>query len=102
MIKLTHLFVLSVLIFWITGSGCIGDNTPEEKEAIKGSNISPKGENTTNLSSPSVDLEMGLSQAELKELDSDMADLEDLLDNSSLGEDLVIEDVDMGLSKNMT
>jgi hypothetical protein len=103
MIKFTRLFVLSVLIFWIAVSGCIGGNAPEEKEAGKGStNISPKGENTVNLSSPDGDLDVGLSQAELKELDSDMADLEDVLENSSLGENLVIEDVEMGSSKNMT
>jgi hypothetical protein len=103
MIKLTRLFVLSVFIFWIVVSGCIGGNAPEEKEAGKGStNISPKGEDAVNISSSGGDMEVGLSQVELKELDSDMADLEDLLENSSLGEDLVIEDVEMGSSKNMT
>ena len=103
MIKLTRLFVLSVLIFWIAISGCIGDNAPEEEEAVKDStNIDSKGADTINASSPGGDLEVGLSQAELKELDSDMADLEYLLDNSSLGEDLVIEDVEMGSSENIT
>ena len=45
------------------------------------------------MAAPAEDLEIGLTQAEIKELDSDMADLENLLENSSPGEEIIIEEV---------
>ena len=99
MVKLAYLFVLSSLIIWLAGSGCIGNDTSKVKEPGTGSNHSEVRSNGTPSSAPSgapssaqaEDLEVGLSQAELKDLDSDMADLQDLLENSSVGKDRVIE-----------
>jgi hypothetical protein len=91
MVKFAHLLVLSILIVWLAGSGCIGNDTSKTKEAGTGSNNAEVGNSSASIE----DLEASLTQAELKELDSDMEDLEDLLENSSLGEDIIIEDVEV-------
>jgi hypothetical protein len=104
-VKLAHLLVLLCLIIFLALSGCIGNDTSKEKEAGKGSNYTEGISNASNGSlsgAPVEDLEVGLTQAELKELDSDMSDLEGLLENSSVGEDIVIENAETGKSENLT
>jgi hypothetical protein len=102
MVKLAHLLVLSSLIILLAVSGCIGNDTSKVKEAGTGSNYTGVRNNSEPHSSPTEDLEVGLSQAELKELDSDMEDLQDVLENSSIGEDIVIENAETGKSENLT
>jgi hypothetical protein len=88
MVKFVHLLVLSALIVWLAGSGCVGNNTSEIEKSGVNSNAVEAGNGA-----PANDMEMELSQADMQELDSDMADLEDLLDNASLDEDIVIEEL---------
>ena len=88
MVKFTHLLVLSVLIVWLAGSGCVGDSTSKVKE----SRANPDVVEMQN-GAPAEDLEMGLTQAETQELDSEVADLEDLLENASPEEKIVIEEL---------
>lgn len=87
MVKFAHLLVLSALIVWLAGSGCVGDNTSETEE----SGIGPDAAEAVN-GAPSEDLEIGLSQAEIQDLDSDMAKLEDLL-NASIEDEILIEEL---------
>ena len=87
MVKFVHLLVLSALIVWLAGSGCIGNNTSEVRESGVNSDVTE-----TQNGAPSEDLEIGLTQAEIQTLDSDMAALEDLL-NASIEEEIVIEDL---------
>ncbi len=106
MVKSAHLLVLSSLIIWLAVSGCIGNDTSNIKETRNGSNYtevrSSDAPNGSLNGSPTDDMEVGLTQAELKELDSDMADLQDLLGNSSVGEDIVVENAETGKSENLT
>jgi hypothetical protein len=87
-VKLAHLLMLSTLIVWIAGSGCIGD----DKSKVEDKALSPKGAEEGNGTS-AENLDVDLSQAELKKLDSDMADLQNLLENASLNDNIVLKDV---------
>jgi hypothetical protein len=106
MVKLAHLLVLSSLIIWLAVSGCIGNDTSKVKEAGTSSNYTEvRNSSVPNDSSSGAsaeDLEVGLSQTELKELDSDMSDLQNLLENSSSSEEIVIENAETGKSENLT
>ena len=88
MVKFTHLLVVSVLIVWIAGSGCIGNDKSKVKEAGKDSNDADVGNNV-----PAEDLGVGFTQAELDEVNSNMAGLENLLEDSSPGEEIVVQEV---------
>ncbi|AKB52598.1 hypothetical protein MSBRW_3345 [Methanosarcina barkeri str. Wiesmoor] len=88
MVKFAHLLVLSVLIVWLAGSGCVGDSTSE----VKGSKANPDIAEIQN-GKTAEDLEMGTMQAEIQELDSEIKDLDDLLVNASLEEEIVIEEL---------
>lgn len=78
MVKFTHIFVISILIFWLAVSGCVGDdNNAEEAQEAPGTNGSQ------NASAEK------LTEADLHDFESNVTDLEDLLDNSS--EEIVIE-----------
>lgn len=88
MVKFTHMLIISVLIVWIAGSGCIGNDTSKVKEAGKDSSDADVGNNV-----PAEDLEVGLTQAELNEVNCNMAGLENLLEDSSPGEEIVVQEV---------
>jgi hypothetical protein len=88
MVKFAHLLVLSALIVWLAGSGCVGNGTSE----IEKSGVSPNAVEAGN-GAPAEDLEMGLTQVEIQELDSDMAELENLLEKASPEEEIVIEEL---------
>lgn len=88
MVKFAHLLVLSALIVWLAGSGCVGNGTSE----VEKSGIDQKAVEAGN-GAPAEDLEIGSTQAEIQELDSNTADLEGLLDNASLEDDIVIEEL---------
>lgn len=87
MAKLAHLLVLSALIVWLAGSGCVGNNTSDIKEAGITPNVA-EAENGISDNS-----EAGLTPAEVQELDGDMADLENLLNSSNAEEEIVLEDL---------
>lgn len=84
MVKFAHLLVLSALIVWLAGSGCVGNDASEEETAP---NVAELGNGTTD------DSEMGLTPAEIQELDSDMVELENLLENATPEEEIVIEEL---------
>lgn len=88
MVKFAHLLVLSALIVWLAGSGCVGDSTSEVKESKADPDVAEmkNGE-------PDEDLEAGLTEAEIQEFDSEMKDLEHLLENASPEEEIVIEEL---------
>ncbi|MHC1754866.1 MAG: hypothetical protein AB9861_05445 [Methanosarcina sp.] len=85
MVKFTYMFVLSILIFWLAGSGCVGNDTSEVEEAGIAPNI-PGAEDNTSA-------EQGLTEAEIQEFEENVTDLENLLENSSLEEEIVVEDL---------
>jgi hypothetical protein len=87
MVKFAHLLVLSALIIWLAGSGCVGNSTSEVEKSGVDQNAIKAGNGV-----PSEDLEMGLTQAEIQQLDSDMAELEGLLESASV-EEIVIEEL---------
>ena len=88
MVKFTHLLVLSALIIWLAGSGCLGNGTSEMEKSEAYPNAVEAGNGI-----PAEDLEIGLTQAEIQSLDSDMAELEGLLENASPEEEIVIEEL---------
>ena len=85
MVKFAHLLVLSALIVWLAGSGCVGNDASEVEETAPNSDA---GNGTLN------DSEMGLTPADIQELDSDMVKLENLLENASPEEEIVIEEIE--------
>ncbi|AKB44739.1 MAG TPA: hypothetical protein PKJ75_01755 [Methanosarcina vacuolata] len=88
MVKFVHLLVLSALIIWLAASGCVGNNTSEIEKSGVNSNAVGAGNGV-----PATDMEMELTQAEIQEVDSDMADLEDLLKSASPEEEIEIEEL---------
>ena len=79
MVKLVHLLVLTVLVVWLAGSGCIGNNDKEEAGAAPGVEAG-NGANSEEL-----------TQADVQELDNDMTELENLLTNASTDEEILLE-----------
>lgn len=79
MVKLTHIFIMSILILWLAASGCAG-NDKEEQEAGPAPNVSE------NTSANQV-----LTEADVQEFDKNATDLENLLENST--EEIVIEEL---------
>lgn len=88
MVKFTHLFVTLILIFWLASSGCIGNKISEVGEAGLVPNIPGTEESAENNST-----QQGLTEAEIQEFEENITELEDLLKNSSLDEEIVIETV---------
>lgn len=79
MVKLAHLLVLTALVIWLSGSGCIGNNDKEEAGTAQGAEAG-NGANSE-----------GLTQADIQELDNDMTELENLLTNASTDEEILLE-----------
>lgn len=110
MVRYSHLFLLSGLIIWLMVSGCIGNDTSKEKEAGTVTNYTEtKSSSTLNnsLNGTSNDvsaevLEVGLTQAEIRELDADMSDLQNLLEKSSTEEGVLIKNAENAKSENLT
>lgn len=86
--KLAHLLVISATIVWLAGSGCIGNDASEAQN----SEMSPNIAETQNTVS-AEDFDIGLTQAEINSLDSDIADLSYLLENACPSEDVEVEGV---------
>jgi hypothetical protein len=92
MVKFTHLLVLSALVFWLAGSGCVGNDTSKVEEPGVNPNFSEAGNGAA-----AENLEIGLTQAEIKEVDTDLKDLDNLLQNASLEEDIVSLEEDIAI-----
>jgi hypothetical protein len=88
MAKLANLLVILVLFVWLAGSGCVGNDASKAENTGVNPDVNETGDNSSeNLT--------GLTTAEISELNSDMEDLDNLLENVSLGEDIEIEDVEI-------
>ncbi|AKB29492.1 hypothetical protein MSSAC_3092 [Methanosarcina siciliae C2J] len=83
MVKFAHLLVLSVLIIWIAGSGCVGNDSSDVEDGGVTQNVAE----AENADDP------GLTPAEIQEIDTDMAELESLLSNASLQEEIELEEL---------
>lgn len=90
MVKFAHLLVLSALIIWLAGSGCVGNDTSKSEGSGEDQNVAEAVNGVA-----AENLEMSLTQAEIKELDSDMKNLDYLLQNASLEEDITIDGIEM-------
>lgn len=88
MVKFVHLLVLSALTIWLAGSGCVGNSTSEIEKPGVNSNAVGAGNGV-----PATDMEMELTQAEIQEVDSNMAELEALLEEASPAEKIEIEEL---------
>jgi hypothetical protein len=84
MVKFAYLLVLSALIIWLAGSGCIGNDTSKSEGSGADQNVAEAVDGVA-----AENLEIGLTQAEIKEVDTDLKDLDYLLQNASLEEDIV-------------
>jgi hypothetical protein len=85
MVKFTHMFVLSILVFWLAVSGCAENDASEMEEAGIIPNIPGTEEDTS--------AEQGLTEAEIQDFEENVTDLENLLENSSIEEEIVVEDL---------
>jgi hypothetical protein len=82
MVKLVHLLVLSVLVVWVAGSGCIGNNSSDAENGGVAQNVAGAGNaDDSNMVTP----------GEIQKLDADMAELQSLLEDASLEEEIDIE-----------
>ena len=80
MVKLTHVFVMSILVFWLAVSGCV-DNDKNAQEAVM--QETPGSDVNGNASAEK------LTEADVHEFEQNVTDLENLLENSS--EEIVVE-----------
>jgi hypothetical protein len=83
MVKFTHMFVTLILIFWLAGSGCVENDTSEVEEAGIVPGI-PGIEGNTSAGQE-------LTETDIQEFEENITELEDLLKNSSLEEEIVVE-----------
>lgn len=88
MVKFVHLLVLSTLIIWLAGAGCVGNSTSEIEKSGVNSNAVEAGNGAQT-----TDMEMELTQVDIQDVDNDMADLEDLLKEASPEEEIEIEEL---------
>lgn len=82
MVKFTHIFVMSVLIFGLAVSGCVGNNNYEKENG-----------SAPNASVNNTSVNQGLTEAEVQEFDENVTDLKNLLENSSIEEEIVVEEL---------
>ncbi|MDD3042457.1 MAG: hypothetical protein PHW56_05850 [Methanosarcinaceae archaeon] len=95
MIKFSHLLLLSALMVWLIGSGCVDNEPSEIGEIAPETQVKDAGGETGDVFSEALtESEYAVLEApELLELESDMAELEALLEDMSLEEEIIIEDL---------
>ena len=81
MVRFAHLFILSILIVWVSGAGCVGTSE-------KGIDSNETEENAGNTLE-----ETGLTEAEIQGFEADISELDNILENASLKEEIVIEEL---------
>lgn len=87
MVRFVRLFILSVLIVWLFVAGCIGNNTSKTEDSVIHSKAIETGENAGgSLKEP------GLTAAEIQGIEADTSEIENTLENSSIKEEIVIEE----------
>jgi hypothetical protein len=88
MVRFVHLFILSVLMVWLSGAGCVGnDASKTEDSVIHSKAIETGGDTGSALEEPR------LTEAEIQGLEADTSELDNMLENSSLQEEIVIEEL---------
>ena len=87
MIKIKNLVILAVLLAGLVVSGCVGD-TPDET-----TQTDVETEQISAADSALVNEAVGLTDTEVMDLESDMAELEALLSDMDLDEDLTLEGI---------
>lgn len=85
MVKFRYMLVLSILFFWLAGSGCVGNNTSNLEESGMIPAIPGTEENAS--------AEQNLTEEEIQEFEKNVSEIEDLLSNSSLDDEIVIEEL---------
>jgi len=85
MVKFRYLFVLSILLFWLAGSGCVGNDISITEEEGIAPGISEVEENTPP--------EQVITEEEIQEFEKNISELEDLLSNSTIEEEIIVEEL---------
>ena len=85
MVRFVHLFIFSVLIIWLFGAGCVGNSTSEKGIDSKAIDTGEDAGNTLE--------EPGLTEAEIQGFEANISELENILENASLQEEIVIEEL---------
>lgn len=83
MVKFTHLFVISILILSLAGSGCVGKDINAKEADLRDT---PGANDSGNASA-----EQKLTEADVQEFEQNATDLENLLENSS--EEILVEEL---------
>jgi hypothetical protein len=87
MVRFVHLFILSVLMVWLSVAGCIGNNASKTEDSGIHSKAIETGESAGDtLKEPE------LTEAEVQGLEADTSEIENLLGNSSIQEEIIIEE----------
>ena len=87
MIKIKNLVILAVLLAGLVVSGCVSD-TPDET-----TQTDMDTEQISAADSALVNEAVGLTDTEVMDLESDMAELEALLSDMDVDEDLTLEGI---------
>jgi hypothetical protein len=87
MVRFVHVFILSVLMVWLFVAGCVGNNASKTEDSVMHSKSIETGKD-----SGSVLKEPGLTEAEIQGLEADTSEIENMLENSSNQEEIVIEE----------
>ena len=87
MIKIKNLVILAVLLAGLVVSGCVSD-TPDET-----TQTDVETEQISAADSALVNEAVGLTDTEVMDLESDMAELEALLSDMDMDEDLTLEGI---------
>ena len=87
MIKIKNLVILAVLLAGLVVSGCVSD-TPDET-----TQTDVETEQISAADSALVNEAVGLTDTEVMDLESDMAELEALLSDMDVDEDLTLEGI---------
>lgn len=87
MVRFVHLFILSVLIIWLSGAGCVGNNASKTENSGIHSKAIETGESAGDALK-----EPDLTEAEIQGIEADTSEIGNMLENSSIKEEIVIEE----------
>jgi len=83
MVRFVDLFILSVLMIWLSVAGCVGNDVSNTAD----SGIHSKAIETGKDAEDALK-EPRLTEAEIQGLEADTSELENMLENSSLQEEM--------------
>jgi hypothetical protein len=88
MVRFVHLLILSVLIIWLSIAGCVGNDASKTED----SEIHSKA-NETEKDAGDALKEPRVTKADIEGLEADTSEIDNMLENSSLQEEIVIEEL---------